>query len=119
MAAWLPDIDSSILLDSLKSLLLLEAPSPAPRVTIQLSEPGRIHLVLRFPAPDRGRSRIEQAILRGFLARSCWGLFMRVGSVKLQAVLYSWSFIGVYVFFGSTLFSSPHSTRWSNMVRRH
>jgi len=56
MAAWLPDIDSSILLDSLKSL---------------------------------------------------------------QAVLYSWSFIGVYVFFGSTLFSSPHSTRWSNMVRRH
>jgi len=48
---------------------LLEAPSP--RVTIQLSEPGRIHLALRFPAPDRGRSRIEQAILRRFLARSC------------------------------------------------
>lgn len=47
---------------------LLEAPSPAPRVTIQLSEPGRIHLALRFPAPDRGRSRIEQAILRRFLA---------------------------------------------------
>jgi small-conductance mechanosensitive channel len=48
---------------------LLEAPSPEPRITIQLSEPGRIHLVLRFPAPDRGRSRIEQAILRRFLAR--------------------------------------------------
>ena len=47
---------------------LLEAPSPEPRVTIQLSELGRIHLVLRFPAPDRGRSRIEQAILRRFLA---------------------------------------------------
>jgi len=47
---------------------LLDAPSPAPRVTIQLSEPGRIHVVLRFPAPDRGRSRIEQAILRRFLA---------------------------------------------------
>ena len=47
---------------------LLEAPSPEPRVTIQLSEQGRIHLVLRFPAPDRGRSRIEQAILRRFLA---------------------------------------------------
>lgn len=46
---------------------LLEAPSPEPRVTIQLSEAGRIHLVLRFPAPDRGRSRIEQAILRRFL----------------------------------------------------
>ncbi len=48
---------------------LLEAPSPEPRITIQLSEPGRIHLVLRFPAPDRGRSRIEQAILRRYLAR--------------------------------------------------
>jgi hypothetical protein len=47
---------------------LLEARSPEPRVTIQLSEPGRVHLVLRFPAPDRGRSRIEQAILRRFLA---------------------------------------------------
>ena len=46
---------------------LLEAPSPEPRVTIQLTEPGRIQLVLRFPAPDRGRSRIEQAILRRFL----------------------------------------------------
>jgi small-conductance mechanosensitive channel len=47
---------------------LLEAPSPEPRVTIQLSELGRILLVLRFPAPDRGRSRIEQAILRRYLA---------------------------------------------------
>ncbi len=47
---------------------LLEAPSPEPRVTIELSELGRILLVLRFPAPDRGRSRIEQAILRRYLA---------------------------------------------------
>ena len=46
---------------------LLEAPSPEPRVTIQLSETGQIQLVLRFPAPDRGRSRIEQAILRRYL----------------------------------------------------
>ena len=47
---------------------LLEAPSPEPRITIQLIESGRIQLVLRFPSPDRGRSRIEQAILRRFLA---------------------------------------------------
>lgn len=47
---------------------LLEAPSPEPRVTIQLPEPGRVHLVLRFPAPDRGRSRVEQAILRRYLS---------------------------------------------------
>ena len=47
---------------------LVEAPSPEPRVTIQLSEPGRINLVSRFPAPDRGQSRIEQTILRRFLS---------------------------------------------------
>ena len=46
---------------------LLEAPSPDPRITIQLPEPDCIQLVLRFPAPDRGRSRVEQAILRRFL----------------------------------------------------
>lgn len=46
---------------------LLEAPSPEPRVSVQLPEPGRIQLVLRFPAPDRGRSRVEQAILRRYL----------------------------------------------------
>ncbi len=46
---------------------LLEAPSPEPRITIQVVETGRIQLVLRFPAPDRGRSRIEQAILRRYL----------------------------------------------------
>jgi len=49
---------------------LLEAPSPEPRITIQLTEPGHIQLVLRFPAPDRGRSRIEQAILRRYLTSS-------------------------------------------------
>lgn len=46
---------------------LLEAPSPEPRITIQLPESGKLHLVLRFPAPDRGRSRIEQAVLRRYL----------------------------------------------------
>ena len=49
---------------------LLEAPSPEPRITIQLQDSGRILLVLRFPAPDRGRSRIEQAIIRRYLTAS-------------------------------------------------
>jgi small-conductance mechanosensitive channel len=49
---------------------LLEAPSPEPRITIQVIETGRIQLVLRFPAPERGRSRIEQAILRQYLIAS-------------------------------------------------
>lgn len=47
---------------------LLEVPSPEPRITIQLTEPGKMQFVLRFPAPHRGRSRIEQAILRRYLA---------------------------------------------------
>jgi small-conductance mechanosensitive channel len=51
----------------LEQTTLLEAPSPEPRITLQLSDTGRIQLVLRFPAPDRGRSRIEQAILRRYL----------------------------------------------------
>lgn len=49
---------------------LLEAPSPEPRITIQLHDSGRILLVLRFPAPDRGRSRVEQAIIRRYLGAS-------------------------------------------------
>jgi hypothetical protein len=55
-------------LKQLEQTNLLESPSPEPRITLQLPEPGLIHLVLRFPAPDRGRSRIEQAILRRYLA---------------------------------------------------
>lgn len=50
---------------------LLEAPSPEPRVTIQMVEPGRVDLVLRYPAPDRGRSRVEQAIIRRYLRAMC------------------------------------------------
>ena len=49
---------------------LLEAPSPEPRITIQLPEAGKMQFVLRFPAPDRGRSRVEQAILRRYLLES-------------------------------------------------
>ncbi len=49
---------------------LLEAPSPEPRITIQLLEAGKMQLVLRFPAPDRGRSRVEQAILRRYLVET-------------------------------------------------
>lgn len=37
-----------------------------PRVTLQVMEPGRIDLVLRFPAPVRRKGRIAQLILRDF-----------------------------------------------------
>jgi len=46
----------------------LDAPSVEPRVTIQLPEPGRINLLLRIPCPTQFPSRLEQAILRKFLA---------------------------------------------------
>ncbi|HEY4485048.1 MAG TPA: mechanosensitive ion channel domain-containing protein [Nitrospiria bacterium] len=46
----------------------LDAPSVDPRVTIHLPEPGCIDLLLRVPTPARYTSRIEQAILRRFLA---------------------------------------------------
>lgn len=54
-------------MQSLEEKNLFELPSMEPRITIQLPEPGRIHLHLRFPAPSRGRSRAEQSILRRYL----------------------------------------------------
>lgn len=42
--------------------------SVEPSVTLSLSEPGRIDLLLRFPAPTRSSARVEQAILRRFLS---------------------------------------------------
>jgi small-conductance mechanosensitive channel len=64
-ASFIADVHRELKLS--EQINLLEAPSPEPRINLQLPEPGRIHLVLRFPAPDRGRSRIEQAILRRYL----------------------------------------------------
>lgn len=45
----------------------LPPPNVDPRVILRLPEPGRVHLLLRFPAPVRQRGLIEQAILRRFL----------------------------------------------------
>jgi small-conductance mechanosensitive channel len=55
-------------LKKLEGKLWLDAPSVEPRVTIQLPEPGRIHLLLRVPCPTQYPSRIEQGILKKFLA---------------------------------------------------
>lgn len=46
----------------------LEPISVEPRVTVEMPEPNRIQLLLRIPAPVRRQSRLEQAILRRFLA---------------------------------------------------
>lgn len=42
----------------------LEPPSVEPRVVVQITEPGRIELLVRIPVPARRKGRIEQAILR-------------------------------------------------------
>ncbi len=65
--------EAALQMKLLEQTNLLEAPSPEPRITIQLTEPGRMHFVLRFPAPDRGRSRIEQAIVRRYLGEMTRG----------------------------------------------
>jgi small-conductance mechanosensitive channel len=55
-------------LKKLEGKLWLDAPSVEPRVTIQLPKPGQIHLLLRVPCPTQYPSRLEQAILKKFLA---------------------------------------------------
>lgn len=46
----------------------LKAFSVEPRITLQVADPDRLNLVLRFPVPARERGRVEQAILRRALA---------------------------------------------------
>jgi len=41
-----------------------------PRVTVRLTDPTRIELLMRVPAPSRRKGRIEQAILRRYLDRA-------------------------------------------------
>lgn len=38
-----------------------------PRVSIQVPDPSKIHLLVRLAAPARRKGRIEQAIIRRFL----------------------------------------------------
>ncbi len=60
--------EARVYLKNLEGKKWLDAPSVEPRVTIQLPEPGRIHLLLRVPCPTQYPSRLEQAILKKFLA---------------------------------------------------
>lgn len=46
----------------------IEVPPIDPRVMLQFPKPEEINLVLRFPAPARRKGRVEQAILRRYLA---------------------------------------------------
>ena len=56
----------------------LDSPTVAPRVTLQIPEPGKINLLLRIPAPSRRKGRLEQAILRQVSVRDFQGHRQRV-----------------------------------------
>ena len=56
-------------LKKLEGTLWLDAPSVEPRVTVQIPEAGQINLLLRVPCPTQYPSRLEQAILKKFLAQ--------------------------------------------------
>jgi len=47
----------------------LPQPSVEPRVVMQLTDPDKINLILRFPSPARTKGRMEQQILRIYLSR--------------------------------------------------
>ncbi len=51
----------------------LDSPTVAPRVTLQVPEPGKINLLLRIPVPSRRKGRLEQAILRRYLSEMAKG----------------------------------------------
>ena len=53
----------------LEGKLWLDSPSVEPRITVQVPEPGRINLLLRIACPTQFPSRLEQAILKKFLAK--------------------------------------------------
>lgn len=46
----------------------LDVPSVEPRVTLLFPKPDEIDLLVRFPVPARRKGRIEQALLRRYLA---------------------------------------------------
>lgn len=47
----------------------LDTPSAEPTVALGVTEPDRVHLVVRVPVPVRHKNSVEQRILRGFLER--------------------------------------------------
>jgi hypothetical protein len=40
-----------------------------PRVSVLLPEPGRVNLLVRIPTPARRKGRVEQAIVKRFMAK--------------------------------------------------
>jgi len=60
--------EARIHMKHLEKRQLMDSPTVEPRVTLQIPEAGRVNLLLRIPVPSRRKGRLEQAILRRFLA---------------------------------------------------
>ena len=55
-------------MEQLEQTHAISGPSVEPRVAVQIPEPNRLHLLVRIPVPVGRQGRIEQNILRRFLA---------------------------------------------------
>jgi len=53
----------------LASEAALDAPATEPSILIQMDDPGKVKLVLRYPTNARRKGRTQDAILRGYLKR--------------------------------------------------
>ena len=60
--------EARIHMKHLEKRQLMDSPTVEPRVTLQIPEAGKVNLLLRIPVPSRRKGRLEQAILRRFLA---------------------------------------------------
>ena len=54
-------------MDEIEKYHSLESLPTQPRVAIEMPDPSRVNLMIRFPAPVGRRGRLEQAILRRFI----------------------------------------------------
>jgi hypothetical protein len=54
-------------MDEIEKYHSLESLPTQPRVAIEMPDPSRVNLRVRFPSPVGRRGRIEQAILRRFI----------------------------------------------------
>jgi hypothetical protein len=53
----------------LASEAALDAPATEPSILLQMDDPGKIKLILRYPTNARRKGRTQDAIMRGYLKR--------------------------------------------------
>jgi len=55
--------------ETMQKRYAMESTQIDPRVSMLLPEPGRVNLLVRIPTPARRKGRVEQAIVRRFMAK--------------------------------------------------